>query len=73
MKLIMALIGTLALLTACGKESAGPVLNPHPVVANEGVPNSIGTFVIEADGVLYRCIDKGGYSGGIWCTRKPGN
>lgn len=73
---VSIIIGATALLTACNIEGPGKVTkdspaSSHPTAIEIHVPGGIRTFVVEADGIQYRCFDTGSYSGGLWCTQKP--
>lgn len=64
-KLFFVLIFGLLFLGACGNDS--------PSTSNDG-PEKITTseyvyqYLVEADGVVYRCFQTHDSRGGLWCT-----
>lgn len=55
------------LLGACGDDRKSPEYKATPT---NDVPRNIRSYVVEADGLSYRCFDTGSYTGGIWCTQR---
>jgi hypothetical protein len=65
---VLAVLCLVFLLGACGDDRKSPEFKATPT--NE-VPSYLRSYVVEADGISYRCFDTGSYSsGGIWCTQK---
>lgn len=70
------IIDAMVFLSACDDSNTRnkvttPTVGTIPTVNETKIPYGVGTFLIEADGVLYRCFDTGSNVGGLWCTRKP--
>jgi hypothetical protein len=68
-KVFLVLFPLLLLLGACGKEKYDNS-SKEPSGIEEPVKDRLNSYLVEADGVTYRCFDMG-YHGGLWCTVKP--
>jgi hypothetical protein len=66
-KVFLVLIAGLIVLGACGAEKTSP---EYKATKTNAVPSYLRSYVVEADGLSYRCFDTGSYNGGLWCTQK---
>lgn len=69
-KVFFVLVPGLMFLGACGND---PLYVDNPGPEKITTTENVHQYLVQADGVVYRCFQTVDSRGGIWCTVKAGN